>query len=74
MSYHKKILQAVGDNLMAMIAESGGEATHYFSDMFSRHPLHTLRTIMYPKRTENIPQGAYLKDGKSKGSRYWSTL
>jgi hypothetical protein len=50
---------------MSMIAESGGEPSNFFSDMFSTRPLHTLRTIKYPVRMDNIPEEAYLPDGRS---------
>ncbi len=62
---HRQILQNVADNLMSMIAESGGEPSNFFSDMFSTRPLHTLRTIKYPVRKDNIPEEAYLPDGRS---------
>ena len=62
---HRQILQNVADNLMSMIAESGGESGNFFSEMFHPRPLHTLRTIMYPVRKDNIPDNAFLPDGRS---------
>ena len=63
---HREILRNVADNLMSLIAEAGGESRDFFEDMFNPWPLHTLRTIMYPVRKNNIPDGAYLPDGRSK--------
>jgi len=65
MTHYRKLLQSAGDNLMSMIAEAGGESSNYFTDLFSPHPMHTFRTILYPKRGDNIPEGAYLEDGRS---------
>ena len=65
MDRHRNILRKVGDELMAMIAEAGGQAGDFFTDLFNKHSLHTLRTIMYPVRKSNIPDGAYLPDGRS---------
>ncbi len=66
MYHHREILRKVADNLMSLIAEAGGESRDFFEDMFNPWPLHTLRTIMYPVRKNNIPDGAYLPDGRSK--------
>ena len=62
---HHGILRNVADNLMSLIAEAGGESQDFFEDMFNPWPLHTLRTIMYPVRKNNIPDGANLPNGKS---------
>lgn len=64
MYHHREILRKVADNLMSLIAEAGGESRDFFEDMFNPWPLHTLRTIMYPVRKNNIPDGAYLPDGR----------
>jgi len=74
MSHYRKLLQSVGDNLLAMIAEAGGESDNYFTDLFSPHPMHTLRTIWYPKRVDNIPEGAYLVDGRSNPTIFSPTI
>jgi hypothetical protein len=65
MNRHRDILRKVGDELMSMIAEAGGQNGDFFSDLFNKYSLHTLRTIMYPVRKDNIPEGAYLPDGRS---------
>ena len=62
---HQKILQEAGDTVFRFIAEAGGADPAYFRPMFNDNPLHTLRTIEYPKRTENIPEAAFLPDGRS---------
>eukprot|EP00095_Tigriopus_kingsejongensis_P002555 maker-scaffold309_size213625-snap-gene-1.22 protein:Tk02555 transcript:maker-scaffold309_size213625-snap-gene-1.22-mRNA-1 annotation:"2og-fe oxygenase" len=54
----------VGDLIMTLIAEAGGEDEEYFKEMFSVYPQHTLRPIMYPTRNGNIPKGAALPDGR----------
>ena len=63
---HKTILCKVANDLMFMIAEAGAESSEYFNDLFDELSLHTLRTIMYPVRKDNIPEGAFLPDGRSK--------
>ena len=66
MDKHQRILKHAGDTVFELIAEAGGESKDYFAPMFQDNPQHTLRTIEYPKRTEDIPDAAYLEDGRSK--------
>ncbi len=62
---HQEILERAGDQIFSLIAEAGGKKLSYFNPLFGKDPLHTLRLIRYPKRTEQIPKGAYLPDGRS---------
>ncbi len=62
---HRDILQEIGDLIFSLIAEAGGADFSHWEPLFGRDPLHTLRLIRYPKRTEQIPKGAMLPDGRS---------
>lgn len=62
---HRNLMHQTADLIMRLLAEAGEEDPNYFEPMFSDCPLHTFRPLQYPKRVDNIPQGAYLPDGRS---------
>eukprot|EP00095_Tigriopus_kingsejongensis_P002560 maker-scaffold309_size213625-snap-gene-1.29 protein:Tk02560 transcript:maker-scaffold309_size213625-snap-gene-1.29-mRNA-1 annotation:"isopenicillin n synthetase" len=61
---HRELLHLTADLIMSLIAEAADEDPDYFKPMFSDLPLHTFRPLHYPQRKENIPEGAYLPDGR----------
>lgn len=61
---HRNLMHQTADLIMRLLAEAGEEDPNYFEPMFSDCPLHTFRPLQYPKRVDNIPQGAYLPDGR----------
>ncbi len=65
---HHSILEKVGDTIFSLIAEAGGKDLSHWKPLFGKDPLHTLRIIRYPQRTEHIPEAAKLPDGKSERS------
>ncbi len=64
MRSHYKLMEKNAYLMLELIAEAGAEGPDFFDHMFQEVPGHTLRPLFYPKRKDNIPQGAYLPDGR----------
>lgn len=69
MYLHRNLTHQTADLIMSLIAEAGGEDPDFFKPMFSSCPMHTFRPLRYPKRQEDIPDDAFLGDGRSKPSQ-----
>lgn len=61
---HRDIVRGVGDTIMSLIAEAGGEKNDYFKRMFSEYAQHTIRPIRYPQRVGDVPKEAVLPSGR----------